>query len=201
MTNITSILRKGLLAAALAGAAFGASAAPTTYHVNVDTSSLTGGTFLEFGFSGSAPVASTTATVAHLNSAGLTVADSLGGTVDADGSGFVLSNSAYSYVDYVGAISGMFSFDLTFSDGFMADTGFESLFSVSVLDSDYFTVAGGANFATFKLTATDGISTVFTPGLGNATLDVPSAVPEPTQLLLMLTALAMMGAMLKRRQA
>lgn len=199
MIKLNSMIRKSLLAVALAGAAFGASAAPTTYHVNVNTTSVTGGTYLEFGFSGSAPAVSTTATVANLGGAALTFDSADGATVNGAGNGFVISNGNYNYVDYIGAIASMFSFDVTFSDGYLADTGFESAFSLSILDSGLAPVS--QEFALFTLSAANGIVIEFAQGFGDATLVNASDVPEPTQLALMLTALALMGLMVKRRQA
>jgi hypothetical protein len=203
MSKFTSMIRKGLLAAALAGSAFGASAAPTTYHVDLNTTSITGGTYLDFAFSSAAGAALSNLTVSNLLGGPVTLDGFDGSATTAGATGFSMSNDAngLNYVDYIGNIASIFSFDVTFADGFESGpAGLGSLFYISILGSDFNPVTNGNAFAQFALSSDAGIRASFAPGTGSATLVDANAVPEPTQLVLMLTALAMMGMMVKRRQ-
>lgn len=204
MFKLTSMFRKGLLAAALVTSAFGVSAAPTTYHVNLNTTSLTGGTYLDFAFSSAAGAALSKLTVNNLTGGPFFFDSSDGSGTTVGANTFSMTNDAngLNYVDFTGNIASLFSFDVTFDDGFLSGpAGLGSLFAVSVLDSGFAPVANGLGFAQFALSSNQGISATFTPGFGNATLVTSAAVPEPTGLLLMMTALGLMVVVVKRHQA
>ena len=204
MSTFTSIFRKGLLAGALASSALSASAAPVTYHVNLNTTKITGGTYLDFAFSSAAGAALSKLTVANLTGGPLTLAGFDGSGTTANATGFTMNNSAngLNYVDYTGNIASIFSFDVTFADTYQTGpAGFGSLFYVSILGSDFNPVPNGDAFAQFALSPNTPIRTSFVAGTGSATLVGANAVPEPTALLLMLTGFGLMGVMVKRRQA
>lgn len=202
MHKISNAFSKGLLAVALATAAIGASAAPTTYHVDLNTTSIAGGTFLDFSFASVDGAGATTATVTGLNGSPL----SFGG-IDGNGTSYVSQNlfsltndPSGNFVDFTGMVAGMFGFNVTFSDGFMAGpAGIGSLFAVSVLDNSFAPVMGGMGVAQFALSSNSGIQVSFAPGTGSAQLVNAAAVPEPGQLLLLLTGLGLMGAVMRQR--
>lgn len=202
MTNFTSLLRQGLLAITLAGTALGAMANPTTYHVDFSTAGIAGGTLLEFSFSSSDPaVAPSSATLSNLGGA-ITGFDSVAGANDNGNGSYTLFNNdpAGSFADFNAVFGGPFSFNVTFSDGFLSGpAGLGSLFAVSVVNGNYIPVAGG--LVEFSLFPESGITPAFTAGTnGSANVMAPNAVPEPSAVLLMMTGLGLVGFTARRRK-
>jgi hypothetical protein len=203
MINLPSLLRQGALALVLAGTALGALAGPTSYHVDLNTAALQGGKILDFFFLSDPAAAATTATVSNLSGA-------LGGVAAADGvfnfngnGGFTIGNNSatQNYVDYNAVFGGLFSFDITFSDSFLAGpNGFGSSFSVSVLDENFGPLTNGGGIVVFDLFPETGIAPNVAAGFGSATLINVGAVPEPSELLLVLTGLGLVGFTVRRRQ-
>lgn len=203
MTKLTSLLRQGLLAVALAGTALGALAAPTSYHVSFDTAPLAADAqYIDFMFSYAGNAAPVTATVSNLTGAYGAVADQAG-TVSVNGDGtLTLGNGAapgdLNYIDFNAMFGGMFGFDVAFDTGFLSDPSTDgSIFALSVLDAGLNPLGGGA-LAQFTLTAANGIEPA-SSALATVSPNV-AAVPEPSGMLMMVTGLGLVGFVARRRR-
>jgi hypothetical protein len=199
------LLRQCLLAIALAGTALGALAAPTSYHVTLDTAPLAADAqYIEFFFSYAGNAAPVTATVSNLAGAFGTVADQAGTvSVNADGT-LTLGNGAapgdWNYIDFNAVFGGMFGFDVAFDTGFLGDPGTDgSIFSLSVLDAGLQPLGGDFALAQFTLTAANGIVPAPPGRLVTISPNV-TAVPEPSAMLMMMTGLGLVGFIARRRR-
>ena len=193
--------RQCLLAMTLAVSTLGALAAPLTYHVTIDTRAqgLPASGLLDLSFGALVGAAPATATVRNFSTNIGAAASSDGAVVDrADGS-FVIYNdtsTAINYLDLVATFGGFIDFDVAFDDGFLGNGGFNSTFAVSLLDDGLMYLGNPLGDLTFELLPGTGITV--SPGSAFATA---SAVPEPSEMLLMMTGLGLVGFMLRRRKA
>jgi hypothetical protein len=197
MFNVKTLLRQCLLAVALAGASLGALAGPTSFHVELDTAGLGNAQYIDFFFSkiGAAPDA--TVTVSNFTGDSLAV-DYAEGAVTFNGGSVTIANGPdfSNLVDYTAAFGGMFGFDLVFSTDFLASSSLDnSMFSISVLDAGLAPLAG--TMAQFELSGT-GIAVV-SAGRYTITPLAATAVPEPSDLLMMVTGLGLVGLVRRRR--
>lgn len=202
MNKLTSLFQKSVFGVALAAACAFASAAPVTYSVKLDTTSLAAGTYLDFAFTPSEGAARSFATVSKLTG-GLTLAGFEGSGTSVGADSFTMSNDpvGFNYVDFAGMVNGMFGFDVTFDDGYLAGLADRSsLFAVSLLGSDFGPVTDGLGIVQFSLTANKGIEASIAAGFGSVGLAPAAAIPEPAALLLMLAGLGAMGAVARRRK-
>ena len=197
MMFISTFLRRCALALTLATCSLAASADPISYHVDLDTSALGAGSgYVDFYFgAASADSFAGTATISHLSGFG-PLSYAVGGvTANADGS-YTLANlpALDNFFGLAANFPGAFSFDVGFDAGFLGYVGTDhSALTVSLFDTD-FNVLGASVFDLQPGNALGAASIAVAAGDG-ATI---SAVPEPSQLLLVLTALA--AVMLLRRQ-
>lgn len=201
MYNLKTLLRHAVLALALAGSSLAAMAAPISFHVDVNTTTLTGNGFLDlqFGAFESAPL--TTVTVSNFSGA-VGAVDYFDGPVafNADGS-FTMANlpDIGGLLSFNALFGGMLGFDLVFSDDYALQTGTDgSTFTVGLLDADYAAIGDPLGIARFELipgvgveTSVDGDFAVIGP--------VVNAVPEPGAWLLLATGLGLLGFMQRRR--
>ena len=201
MLNVKTLLRQAALALALAGSSLAALAGPVSYHVNVDTSGRSGAAYLDLYFNAFPEASRVTATISNLTGmfGGVNEADQV--VSNPDGS-FTLANlpdlGSYLKLDLV--LGGAFGFDILFSDDQSADTGTDgSTLTVGLFD-DNGAIGQDYGIVRFELV----------PGLGmlEPIVDVgfaavgpgPEAdVPEPSDGLLMLTGLALLGLTLRHR--
>ncbi|MDB5961380.1 MAG: hypothetical protein JWP59_2674 [Massilia sp.] len=196
MFNLKSLLRNCCAAAVLAGASLGAMATPVTYHVAIDTSTLSGDGLLTLSFVQNGNAGPVVATVTKLT--GLVSGVTATGDVTADADSLTIGNAiGDNFIDLNATFGGEFGFDLMFSEGYLNETAsaFSSLY-VFLTDTDYVNLAGdlSTGLGHFDITGGSRIITVI-----NAPSLLTVEVPEPSELLLVLTALAAMGVTMRRR--
>jgi hypothetical protein len=201
MTNVKTFLRQCLLAVALAGSSLAALAGPTSFHVDQNTRTIANPQWIDLFFSRADGAAAATATVSNFSGAFGAVDYAEGGvTFMGDGS-IILTNAAFSnIVDFTATFGGNFGFDVMFASDFIGGNSVDgSTFSVSVLDAGLNPIGG--TLAQFNLFGSAGVSPSAVSNLVTITALSPSAVPEPSELLLMLTGLGLVGFMVRRRKA
>ena len=201
MTHFTTTLRNALLALALAATSLAAQAGVIpAYKVTVTTTSAAGSSgYLDFQFAGmGGPLA--LATISNLSGALNGIDHSVDAGTVSDGAGLFTMVNDNAYRSYFADFGGVFSFDLAFSGDFLTTASFDvSRFTVAALDADFLSI-GGKDFAlSFELfSPMNGQG----PSVGvdaDARLAGVTLVPEPSELLLFLTGLALAGAVARRR--
>jgi hypothetical protein len=198
MMFIRTFLRRCALALTLATCSLAASADPINFHVDLDTSALGAGSgYVDFYFgANSADSFAGSATISHLAGFGPLGYTAGGVTANANGS-YTLTNlpALDNFFGLAASFPGAFSFDVAFDAGFLSYFGTDhSALTVSLFDTDFNLLGAASTFDLQPGNVLGGASIVVTAGDG-ATI---SAVPEPSQLLLVLTALA--AVVLIRRQ-
>jgi hypothetical protein len=196
MLNFKNLLARTLLAFALAAGAGAAMAGPT-YHVDVNTSALAGTSgYLDFLITGQGDAATTVATLSHFigSFTGAVYTDAGGSGTLAGGT--IVNSGDLNELGLWANFGGNFSFDVAFdqaADGFAG-----SMLEISLLDASFHYLAPTTDdIARFVLEP--GQAVVLTPS-AFATISTVSAVPEPSELLLMTTGLGLVGFMLRRRK-
>jgi hypothetical protein len=205
MNSFITTLRQALLALALAATSMAAQAGVIpSYHVTINTA-VAGNTpgLLDFHFGGLGGPAAV-ATISNLQGA-ITAID---GFSYGDWQEVVPFNSytllnTDSYLSFQADFGGSFSFDLAFTGEFLDNASdIVSMFTVFALDGVTFAPIGGqdfaAQFALFPATAQAG------PSVGvdvDGRIAQVQNVPEPSALLMLLTGLAIIGAITRRRAA
>lgn len=199
MFNVNTFLRQAALALALAGSSLAALAGPLSYHVNVDTSGRTGPAYLDLQFNAFPQASRVTATISNFTGMfSLNEADQV--EAYPDGS-FVLANlpDLGSYLKLDVFLGGAFGFDILFSDDHSADTGMDgSMLTVGLFD-DNGAIGQDYGIVRFELVPEQGMLAPFVDGAFAAVGPVAAEVPEPSDGVLMLTGLALLGLTLRRR--
>jgi hypothetical protein len=198
MLNFKNLLARTLFAFALAASA-GAAVAGPTYHVDVNTSALAGTSgYLDFLIIPQGDAATTVATLTHFigNFSG-TVYTGGDGSGSAAAGGTIGNSGDTNELGLWANFGGNFSFDVSFTQAANGIAG--SLFEISLLDGGFnYLPPTSGDIATFDLEP--GHAAVLTSS-AFATISTVSAVPEPSELLLMTTGLGLVGFMLRRRKA
>lgn len=202
MFKVKNLLRHAVLALALVGSPFAALAAPVSFHVDLDTSTLSGPGYvdLQFGALTSAPMT----TVTFTNFMGAF------GAVDyADGNVVANANGSYtlgnlpdfgSLLSFNAMFGSRLAFDLAFSDDHASATGTDgSTLTIALLDAGFAPIGGTYGVAKFDLTPGSGVSSVVNASFASVGPVVVNDVPEPSDLAMMFTGLALLGFTVSRR--
>jgi hypothetical protein len=181
---------------ALALFASNAAQALPTYHVKVNTQGLSGPALMDFTFLANAGATPANAILSNFSGAFGAIYDRSAGVTGSILEGLVLGNQGGGdYLTQSVSLGGWLSFDLSFDGAFATTEGVDaSLFSATLYNEDFTAYIGSAgSFAEFSLLpqvgGVAGGVEVSTPGaLANVT-----QVPEPSSLLLVLGAMAVLG--------
>ncbi len=198
MFNFKNLLARALLALTLATGAGAVMAAPT-YHVDVDTSALSGQTgYLDFLIVGQGDTATTTVTLSGLMGAftGDVFTDNSTGSVAGATIGSAFANNEFALVANFG---GNFSFDVSFAQAIDDIAGaFLQIALINPTSLAYLAPTTG-DIATFNVQPGQPVG-VTASNFARITL-VPNAVdvPEPSDLAMMFTGLALLGFTARRR--
>jgi len=190
------INRFSLCLFALALFASSAAQALPTYHVKVDTRSLSGPALMDFTFLANAGATPARAILSNFSGAFGAAYDRSAGVAGDIADRLVLGNQdGGDYLTYAVSLGDWFSFDLSFDGAFATTEGVDfSQFNATLYNadfSDYVGVAG--SFAEFSLVpqvggVPGGVEVATPGGLASAT-----ELPEPSSLLLVLGAMAALG--------
>ncbi len=206
------ITRQALAAFALCAVAAHA-AAGNVYHVEINTTQLTGSGWLDLQFNpgndtAPAAVASLSHFVGQLGSDAPQIAGDVNGSLGNVGSQVSFANTT-TYNDLFQSVrfGQRLSFDVSFSGSFLNsnNTSVGSSFGVALYGSDQVTVLGNGDansgsLLTFQLLSTGSpvgniSSVVYDPTLINV-----SAVPEASEWMMMVAGLGVLGALARRRK-
>jgi hypothetical protein len=206
MFKLTTLFHKALFALMLAITAASATAGPT-YHVSVNTTSLAaqGTGYLDFLLAGNVPAAETIVTLSNFSGAFGADAGRSGGVTGAlPGMVTLINSDSINYLTQAVTFGGLFGFDVTFGGDYQTVGGSDgATFGVSIFNADMSAYLG-LDVVSFALVPAFGgapaaVNVAVDAALASAVLADPAQVPEPSEWLLMLTGLALMGAMLRRR--
>lgn len=202
MFNVKHFFQRALLALSLTGAMALAHASPMSYHVTVNTTSLSNAGFFDASLASSTGAAQgLTANLSNLMGAFTGVDNSVSYSYTTTANGFSLSNAAPNYLSQTADFGSVLSFDVLFSGAFFTGVNGETsnlLFALYDINGAQIGDFGGFNFAA---SGADRISLLPNSSFITVVANADAAVPEPTALLLMLTAFGVMAVMVKRRQA
>ncbi|MDQ1831707.1 NF038129 family PEP-CTERM protein [Massilia scottii] len=195
MFNFKTFVKQALLAATLAFGIGHATAGPT-YHVDIDTTNYSGAGSIDFWLSSFNGATGTIATVSNFTG-------SLGaetyrfGSVNGalPGSTKFDNSESFSAVTHDVVLGSKFGFDVNFSGDFLTVPGFASTFSVAMFDAlgNYLVPDYLVEFSLNPVTVDDAASVTY-----SAARNVRVSVPEPSDLLLVMTGLGLVGFMRRR---
>jgi hypothetical protein len=203
MFNFTHIARRALLAAALAFSSAAALAGPT-YLVTIHTATIEAESgLMDFNYTSAADAVAGTVTLSNFSGAFGALQDRSGANEgELPGSVTFTAGMTSNYLTHYVIFGGDFSFNVSFGGDYETVEGPNATaFSVGLYDDMLATYFGTA--VTFDLVpAFNGDPAGVLLTIDDAALATVSAVadvPEPSQLLLMLSALALAGLALRRR--
>lgn len=195
MTSFKSYILRALLALAIACGA-GPALAGTSYHVSIDTSTLSGQSgYLDFLFLGLADA--TPAAVQLSNFSGNVASSSftLGEASGSAAAGVSIANgSAWNEFGQWASFGGLFEFDVSFTVG--AELAAGTTLSLALLDDQFNYLGTAGDILTFALQP--GLPDALTVNSQFATVSA-SPVPEPSSLMLMAAGTLLLTGVARRR--
>lgn len=198
MLNVSSIIGRLALATALVFGAGPAFAGPT-YHVGINTAGIAATTgLLDFSLSGTTDADVATITLSNFSGLFGASPDMVGDVVRTAG-GYTMSTAieAQSFLTFSVPLGGMFGFNVTFADDY-AGVG-TAIFQIGLFSENFVENLGlEGGLVSFELVPASGNAPSFVSVSDNNALAVITEVPEPSDLLLMLTALALAGVVTRR---
>ena len=195
-----SIFQKTLLALALACSSAVALAGPN-YHVSVSTAGYTGAGYLDFSVVGTAGAPGAVASISNLSGDFGVEAERVGAVAGAIPAGFTLTNAAGdNYLTQAINFGGLFTFDISFAGEYESVEGIDgATFVIGLYDALFSQYTLVADFAAQPRTDVSDSSLTATAHLPAVSIEALHAVPEPSELALVLTTLLAAGAALRRR--
>lgn len=202
LVKFINFSRHALLAVLFAGSA-GLASAAGVYHVEIDTSGLTGTGYLDFSFVASAsgaPAAS--ASLSNFSGALGTLISQDGDVSGSLGTKAVFGTAGF-YNDLFHSVTlgGKFGFDIAFSGAYLTTPSYDSsTFGVALYDANNAAYPGyEGNLVQFDLYP---LSAAGAAGITASAASVASitAVPEPSEWLLLLAGLLVLAVAARRRQ-
>ena len=193
-----SFVQTAMLAAAMFLGASPAIAGPV-YHVSINTAGVTATTgLLDFSFLGTTDADVSTLTLSNFSGM-FGAEEGRSGAVTDTATGYTMSTSVagQAFLTRAVTLGGNFGFDVEFADSY---TGADLIAFTVSLYSDGFAGYLGVQgpLVQFDLYPAAGAMPSFVVALEDNALADISEVPEPSDLLLMLTALAMLGFVARR---
>jgi hypothetical protein len=193
MNTLQTLFSRALLAAALATGA-GLAAAGPLYHVDIDTSALSGEGAFDITFLPSGDAAPASATVSAFSGDLGEYTDASAGVSGTLGDSVTFTNTSFAELFQTIILGGHFGFDLSFSG---ADSGVDgTAFIVSLLDA-----AGASYLVDNPLVAITLLpdATLVSADPAYASVALAADVPEPADWALVATGLLLLGMMQRRR--
>ena len=201
MSNFTSFLRQAALALLLACGA-GAALAGPSYHVTIDTVGMSGSGYLDFSVVGTPGSASAMATVSNLAGAFGAEYERIGAVSGSIPAGFSLANGdGDNYLTQMVTLGGLFGFDISFAGDYQTIEGSDgATFAIGLFDELFSQYTVAATFAAQPAFNGEAANLVASAEMDAVDIAPASAVPEPSQLALMLMGLCAAGFVVRRQR-